>query len=112
MITGNNFNNDYPNTNAAKQDTVYFSTNRSKIDTKNLLDSYNTESGSGKLGAALGGLYEKNSWDTHNRNVHWDTKDSLSTKLKCKLKWYSWLKYSGKFDSYYDYKRYFINNKK
>jgi hypothetical protein len=57
-------------------------------------------------------LYEKNPWDPHSKNVHWGPQDSLGTKLKCKLKWYSWEKYHSKFNSYYDYKRYFINNKK
>jgi hypothetical protein len=60
IITGSDFNNNFSNMDKIKQNTQYFSTNTTKTNTADLINSYNTGYGSGKIGAALGGLYEKN----------------------------------------------------
>ena len=60
------------------------------------------------FGAPSESLYK----DLPASNVHWSVKDSLITRVKCKSKWYLWIKYNDKFNSYQDYKRFFINNRK
>lgn len=87
-----------PNMTASNSQTGDWSSNR-----KNKLPG---------AGAALHGLYEKNTNLSMENTVRWSPQDTLTTKLKCKLEWYFWMKYTNKFHSYYDYKRYFINNKK
>ena len=57
-------------------------------------------------GAALYGLYEKNTGISQSQNYRNGGDNSLSFRFKNRIKWYLWAKHTDKFDSFSDYKRY------